>query len=128
MKSLIFFIAFSLLSSFSYAQVVVGDVDINAADSVNVIEVFIDRRMSRKSVDVYVDFGQKDNSNALTIVGNSDNLMITLPGTKKKMVFKSTAAVINFLENNNWEHYNNLSVDTGNFAGFYYYFRKKTTK
>ena len=128
MKSSVFFAIFSLLSSFSYAQVFVAGVDINAADSINVIEVFIDRRMSRKSVDVYVDFGQKDNSNALTITSNSDNLMITVPGTKKKMAFKSTAAVINFLENNNWEHYNNLAVDSGTFAGFYYYFRKKTKK
>ena len=128
MKSSVLFVVCSLVSLFSYGQVFVGEVNINAVDSINVIEVFIDRRLSRKSVDVYVDFGQKDNSNALGIGNQSDYLMITIPQSKKKMVFKSTAAVINFLENNNWKHYDNLSISTGPFAGFYYYFRKKTEK
>jgi hypothetical protein len=119
--------AFLLLLPFlSKAQVVVGGVDISNADSIQVIEVFVDRR-SWKNVDAYVDFGQRDNSKVLGLGARADEMKIMDPKTKRKIVFKSTASVINFLEKNDWVHYsNNLALNGGADVGGYYYFRKKS--
>lgn len=111
--------------SHAFAQVVIGGVDINKEEKVGIVEVLITQRFSSKSVNVYVDYGQKTNFRAENIESKSSDYTIMDPETKKEKVFASTAALLNFMETNNWEHYNSLVVrDSGN-AAFYYYFRRK---
>jgi hypothetical protein len=126
MKPFLFSTVLSLFPLFSFGQLFVGNVDINSADSVQIIEVYIDRGTFGKSVRAYVDFGQRDNSMAQNVVGRNDNMLITDPVTRERKVFKSTVAVLNFLENNHWEHYQSL-IETvkGTSTNFYYYFRKR---
>jgi hypothetical protein len=129
MKPFLFSTVLSLFPLFSFGQLFVGNVDINSADSVQVIEVYIDRGTFGKSVRAYVDFGQRDNSMAQNVIGRNDNMLITEPVTGEKKVFKSTAAVLNYLESNQWEHYHGL-IETvkGTSTNFYYYFRKRTVR
>ena len=98
MKPHILIAIFCLIPLFCHGQVFVGNVNINDNDTINVIEVLVDRRGSRKSIEVFVDFGQKDNSNSNSVGVKSDDLLITNPQNKKKVTFRSTAAVLNFLE------------------------------
>ena len=121
------FLAFALLvmSASAFGQVIVGNMDINRVDSIKHVEVFIDRPAGRKVVSVALDFGQLDNSLFGTIGVRNDDFRIMDPKTNTKMVFKSTAAVLNFMNKNNWEHYDTVAVTTGSAAGFYYYFKKK---
>jgi hypothetical protein len=127
MKHIFLFSAFFLISKFSFCQVVVGKVDINLDDNIQIIEVLIDRGMSRKSIHVYVDYGQKDNSLANNILlRNDDDMAVTNTETNQKYVFKSTAAALNFFEKNNWEHYNSLIETVKGYSEFYFYFRKKS--
>jgi hypothetical protein len=115
----------ALMSSVTFGQIIVGGVDINRADSVKIIEVYINRSAFKNVVHVYVDFGQKDNFNAMSIIGNNDDLIIKDPETKRKRIFKSTAAVLNFFEKNGWEYMNSLIESTPETSGYYYYFRKR---
>lgn len=117
-----------LFAVFSYGQVIVAGLDVNKLDSVKVVEVLIERGAIRRSVDVYLDFGQKDNSGYRTIGIKDDDLRILDPLTGRKMVFKSTAAVINFMEKNNWEHYDTVTMTGSSSWSAYYYFRRKLGK
>lgn len=105
----------------SFAQVLVGAVDINQADSVEVIEVLIDRRTLGKGVDVYVDYGQQDNITATSLGYKNHALRIMDVDTKMRKVFISTAAVLNFFEKNNWVLISNSVVDKESC----YYFRRR---
>jgi hypothetical protein len=126
MKPFLFSTVLSLFPLFSFGQLFVGNVDINSADSVQVIEVYIDRGTFGKSIRAYVDYGQRDNSQAQNVIGRNDNMLVTDPVTHERKVFKSTAAVLNFLENNHWEHYQSLvETEKGTSNNFYYYFRKR---
>ncbi len=107
------------------AQVVVGTVDINKEGQIGTVEVLVTERFSSKSVNVYVDYGQRTNFRAENIESKTSDYKIVDPETKKEKVFTSTAALLNFMEANNWEHYNSLAVREGGSPAFYYYFRKK---
>lgn len=111
--------------SHSFAQVVVGDVDINKEEKVTIVEVLITERFSSKSVNVYVDYGQRTNLRAEHLESKASDYRIIDPETKKERVFASTAALLNFMDANNWEHYNSLSGRDSREAQFYYYFRRK---
>jgi hypothetical protein len=128
MRPIFFFIAFSLVSLLSFGQIIVGTTDINRADSIQVVEVFIDRGTFGKSIRAYVDFGQRDNYQAQNTLSRNDNMMITDPATREKKIFKSTAAILNFFESNNWEQYNSLIETVRGTSNFYYYFRKRTIR
>ena len=125
MKKYLLIISFILISLSSFGQIFVGDVDINQADSVSVIEVYVDRTPF-KSVDVYVDFGQKDNSRAGGLGSRDADLRINDPVTKNRMNFKSTVAVLNYFDKNGWEQFDaNLALMRGNTIGSFFYFRRK---
>lgn len=111
--------------SHAFAQVFIGDVDINKEEKVGVVEVLITERFSSKSVNVYVDYGQRTNFRAENIESKVSDYIIVDPETKKEKQFASTAAVLNFMEANKWEHYNSLAVRDSGSASFYYYFRRK---
>jgi hypothetical protein len=127
MKRFFLSVIFFLTGFVSYGQIFVGAADINRLDSVRVIEVVLDRRTSRKSIDVFVDYGQWDNSNSLGIGGRGDNVIVKDPRTKEKVLFKSAAAAINFFERNGWEHYDTVRDRSINDVA-YYYFRRKSGK
>ena len=116
------------LSTFSFGQVFVGGLDINSADSIKIVEVYVNRRALRNIVHVSVDFGQRDNLNAMSIGNRSDDMLILEPETKKRMVFTSTAAVLNFFERNGWKYINGFADNTPDKAGYYYHFRKRQIK
>lgn len=105
-----------------FSQVFVKGVNINELDSVKIIEVMIDIRSTRKGVDVFVDYGQKDNSEAFDLASKSDGLRIFNPGQNSKMFFKSTGAVLNYLERNGWEFIDTKVQSSQHF----YYFRRKS--
>lgn len=128
MKQYLFLAVFSIVSTCCSGQIFVNDVDINRTDSIKIVEVYINRRVIRNVVNVYVDFGQKDNFYAKSFGNQTDNLIITYPGTKKKMVFKSTAAVLNFFERNNWEYLDGFAESSSADSGYYYYFKKRPTR
>lgn len=109
----------------TFAQVVVGTVDINKEVQIGTVEVLVTERFSSKSVNVYVDYGQRTNFRAENIESKTSDYIIVDPETKKEKVFASTAALLNFMEANNWEHYNSLAVREGGSQAFYYYFRRK---
>jgi hypothetical protein len=111
--------------SHAFGQVVIGGVDINKEEKVGIVEVLITSRFSSKSVNVYVDYGQRTNFRAENIESKSSDYTIVDPETKKEKLFASTAALLNFMEANNWEHYNSLAIQDRGDSEFYYYFRKK---
>lgn len=115
----------ALMPSFAFSQIVVGEVDINRADSVKIVEVYVDRRAFKNLVHVFVDFGQKDNFNARSLGNLNEGLVIMDTETKKKKTFKSTAAVLNFFEKNGWEYMNSVIENTSETSGHYYYFRRR---
>lgn len=108
------------------AQVLIGDVDINKEEKVAIVEVLITERFSSKSVNVFVDYGQKTNFRAENIENKKvRDYMIVDPETNKEKIFASTAALLNFMAANNWEHYNSLYVRDSGKPGYFYYFRRK---
>ena len=109
----------------AFAQVIIGDVDINKEEKVAIVEILITERFSSKSVNVFVDYGQKTNFRAENIESKARDYMIVDPETKKEKVFASSGALLNFMDANNWEHYNSLSVRESGNTAFYYYFRRK---
>lgn len=109
----------------AFAQVVIGNVDINKEEKVAIVEVLITERFSAKSVNVFVDYGQRTNFRAENIESKTSDYIIVDPETKKEKVFASTAALLNFMDANNWEHYNSLYVRDSGRPGYYYYFRRK---
>jgi len=109
----------------SVSQVVVGNVDINKADDIRIVEVLVAEKFSNKSVNVFVDFGQKSNFKSGNLDNNSENQRIVDPETKKEIQFKSASALLNFMETNNWEHYDSAVVRDNSEKLFYYYFRKR---
>lgn len=114
-----------VLSFSTYGQVFVGNVDINQADSVSVIEVFVDRS-GWKDVSVFVDYGQKDNSVYNDLAAKRSDLRIVDPFTKYRIAFKSTAAVLNFLDQRGWDQMDSgISVRQGSISGTVFYFRKR---
>lgn len=124
MKSFFLAIAF-LMPVLCSGQIYVGEVNINAVDSIRIVEVFIDReRAFMNFVTAFVDYGQKDNFNAQIIRKQTDNSIVE-PGTNKKVVFKSTAAVLNFFQRNNWEYFDGFAGNRTGAPGFYYYFKKR---
>jgi hypothetical protein len=128
MKTYLFLAVFSLVSTLCAGQIFVGEVDINRVDSIQIVELCIDRLVPKNRVNVYVDFGQRDNSNAQSLGNKTDELIINEPGTKKKMVFKSTAAVLNFFERNNWEYLDGFVETSRGISAYYYYFKKRQPK
>ncbi|CAG5067785.1 hypothetical protein DYBT9623_00512 [Dyadobacter sp. CECT 9623] len=116
---------FVLASMPSFGQLFVGKVDINGSDSIKVIEVLIAERMSNKYIDVYVDFGQKSSFWVGSIGNDSGDQRIIDNTSGKPVRFKSTSAVLNLLEANNWDHYNSVIIADRGERLFYYYFRKK---
>ncbi|WP_221392878.1 hypothetical protein [Dyadobacter sp. NIV53] len=125
MKFCLLFFVFLLAFSFSYSQVFVGNVDINRDEKIKVIEVMVVDWTLRKNVRVFVDYGQKSNLNAANLANNSENQKITDPVSGKEKVFVSAASLLNFMESNNWEHYNSVIQTESNSSAFFYYFRKK---
>ena len=128
MKSLILLASLISLSTFSFGQIFVGDVDINRVDSIKIVEVYVNRRALRNIVHGYVDLGQRDNSNAQSLGNRSDDLLILESETNKKMIFISTGSVLNFFERNGWEYINGFAENTTDAAGYYYHFRKRQAK
>jgi hypothetical protein len=114
------FLLIALLSSslFSFGQVIVGEVDINQIEDLEVIEVLVDNRSLIKSVDVMVDYGQVQN--AVNAWGKRLESRFVDPDTQDRMVFKSSAHLINFLEKRGWKNYSVLTKENV----FYYYFRR----
>ncbi|ACT95433.1 hypothetical protein [Dyadobacter fermentans] len=108
----------------AHAQVVVNGVDINK-EKVEVVEVLVTERFSGKTVNVFVDYGQRTNFRAGGIDGKDSESRIVDPQTKKEIAFASAAALLNFMETNNWEHYDSLLFRENQSATFYFYFRKK---
>ena len=125
MKSSSLLLLFLLTASFSYCQVVVGNVDINQDENVKIIEVMIVEWTLKKHVNVFIDYGQKSNFRAERMNNNSKDQIINDPVSGKEKVFISTGAVLNFMEANKWEHYHSLVRTESNNSIFYYYFRKK---
>ncbi|REA56553.1 hypothetical protein DSL64_26430 [Dyadobacter luteus] len=117
MKRTFLLIALLTSSILSFGQVIVGEVDINQIDDLEVIEVLVDNRSLIRSVDVMVDYGHLQNE--VNAWGKRLESRITDPDTKERMVFKSSAHVINFLEKRGWKNYSVVTRE----GVFYYYFR-----
>ena len=115
------------MSTLGFGQIWVGDVNINQEDSIKIVEVYVNRRALKNIVHVYVDFGQRDNMNAMSLGNRSDDLLILDPETKRKKVFISTSAVLNFFEKNGWEYINGFAENSPENAGSYYHFRKRNS-
>ena len=123
-KACLLSVVFSLTSLFSYSQVFVGDVNINQDENIKIIEVLVAARLSAKSINIFVDFGQKSNYRSGSLNNKSKDQRITDPKTQEEKLFVSSSALLNYMESNGWEHYNSLFVnDSGGL--FYYYFKRK---
>lgn len=126
MKFILASILFWCVVHDSSAQVWVGDVDINKDEGIRIVEVLITERFSSKSVNVFVDYGQKTNFRADSFDNDDKARTIFDAEAKKEKVFASTAALLGFMESNGWEHYDSLmSRDKSGAGAYYYYFRKK---
>ena len=128
MKQFISFVCLALVSTMGYGQILVGQVDINKTDSIRIVEVYINRQALKNIVHVYVDFGQRDNLAAGNLGIRSDDLLILEPDTKRRKVFTSTAAVLNFFERNGWDYLNGFAENEPDTPGYYYHFRKRVAK
>ena len=115
------------LSTFFFGQIFVGGLDLNSADSIRIVEVYVNRRALRNIVHVSVDFGQRDNVCAECLGTRGDNLVLE-PETKRKMAFVSTAGMLNFFERNGGEYVNGFADIAPHKAGYYYHFRKRQVK
>lgn len=109
----------------AFAQVFVGDVDINKDEKIRIVEVLVTERLTRKSINVFVDYGHKTNFKVGNIETDEKAQLITDPTTKKEIPFASSAALLNFMESRDWEHYDTVTLRDNGSADFYYYFRKK---
>jgi len=117
-------VVFSLTSLLSYSQLFVGNVNINQDENIKIIEVLVAARLSVKSINIFVDFGQKSNYRSGSLNNKSKDQRITDPKTQEEKLFVSSSALLNYMETNGWEHYNSLFVnDSGGL--FYYYFKRK---
>jgi len=117
-------VVFSLTSLLSYSQLFVGNVNINQDENIKIIEVLVAARLSVKSINIFVDFGQKSNYRSGSLNNKSKDQRITDPKTQEEKLFVSSSALLNYMESNGWEHYNSLFVnDSGGL--FYYYFKRK---
>ena len=117
-------VIFSLTSLLSYSQLFVGNVNINQDENIKIIEVLVAARLSVKSINIFVDFGQKSNYRSGSLNNKSKDQRITDPKTQEEKLFVSSSALLNYMESNGWEHYNSLFVnDSGGL--FYYYFKRK---
>ena len=125
MKNFIHICIFLFASANAFSQIIVGKVDINSMDSVRLVEVFVERSTAIKSVDVYLDYGQNDNSNYAIIGVRNTNQRIMDPATNSKMIFRSTVSVLSFMEKNGWEHYESVALREGSRFGVFYYFKRK---
>ena len=125
LKSCILSAALLFLSTQSSAQIFVGDVDINKQDSISVVEVYVGRRGPGNWVLVHVDYGQQGNATVKGLGSRNDQSTIIDPESRTRIIFKSTAAVLNFFERNNWDYVNSLSKNDPDSSGFYYYFKKR---
>ncbi len=128
-----YFLFLSLFTICPAIGQVLGSVDISHLDSIQTVEVFIERPAG-KWLDVFLDYGQADNSNYATIIGGSRAALTIVDGTTgKKILFKSTASVLNFMNRHQWEHYDTVAaVETTVFgalkqSGYFYYFRRKVS-
>ena len=123
-KACLLSVVFSLTSLFSYSQVFVGNININQDENIKIIEVLVAARLSAKSINIFVDFGQKSNYRSGSLNNKSKDQRITDPKTQEEKLFVSSSALLNYMESNGWEHYNSLFVnDSGGL--FYYYFKRK---
>ena len=121
---------FIVLSAFdqSTGQVLVGDIDINGNDKIKIIEVLVTEKFSSKSVNVFVDFGQRTNFSAGRIDSDDRQQAIIDPTTNKAMTFASSAAVLNYLELQGWKHYNSVILRDNRESCFFFYLRRKPSK
>ena len=123
-KACLLSVVFLLTSLFSYSQVFVGNININQDENIKIIEVLVAARLSAKSINIFVDFGQKSNYRSGSLNNKSKDQRITDPKTQEEKLFVSSSALLNYMESNGWEHYNSLFVnDSGGL--FYYYFKRK---
>lgn len=125
MKSCLLLPVFILAAMSSFGQVFVGNVDINKDEKIKIIEVLVAEKLSGKSVNVFVDFGQKTNFKAGNLNNDASDQRIMDPETKKEMSFRSTSVLLNYLESNHWEHYDSLIFPDKASGAFFYYFRRK---
>ncbi|MDQ6481485.1 hypothetical protein [Dyadobacter sp. LHD-138] len=115
MKNLIL-IVFLLFSIPSFSQIIVSGVDINKSDNIKVCTIeMIAYGYTSDKFDVFLDYGQKTKKSTTQITD--------LAG--KTLTFNSSAAVLNHMENNGWQHYDSqILMDRENVKHHYYYFRK----
>ena len=125
MRHFFLLIIFVSLSIPSIGQVSVGNVDINQSDSIKIVEVLVAEKLSKKFVDVFVDFGQKTNFKSGYLDNKADDQRITDAAAKRQIQFKSAAALLNYMEARNWQHYDSQIMHDSGRNLFYYYFRKK---
>ena len=127
MKQFVLLAGLTFMSTLAFGQIWVGEVNINQEDSIRIVEVYVNRRALKNVIHVYVDYGQRDNMNAMSLGSRSDDLLILDPETKRKKVFISTSAVLNFFEKNGWEYINGFAENIPESAGNYYHFRKRNS-
>lgn len=115
MKNLILII-FLLIAIPSFSQIIVSGVDINKSDSIRVCTIeMIAYGYAGDKLDIFLDYGQKTKKSTTQITDL----------TGKTLTFFSSAAVLNHMENNGWQHYDSqILSDIGLLKHFYYYFRK----
>ncbi|WP_254560362.1 hypothetical protein [Dyadobacter diqingensis] len=115
MKNLIL-ISLILISTPSFSQIIVSGVDINKSDSIKVCTIeMIGYGLAGDKVDIFLDYGQKTKKTTTQITDL----------TGKTLTFFSSAAVLNHMENNGWQHYDSqILPDRGLLKRYYYYFRK----
>jgi len=105
MKTILF--ALLLLSSLqAFGQVVVDGVNINERADVRICQVVATGKLFSEKVTINIDYGQPIRwaSNKGTRVTDSQG---------RPIVFNSTIAAVNYMENNGWQYVDSYTLITG---------------
>ncbi|PWJ58655.1 hypothetical protein CLV98_10320 [Dyadobacter jejuensis] len=124
MKPYFSFACFMLLSLGRFGQVYVKGVNINELPEVKRIHLMTEEYFPLAGdnfLDLWLDYGQEDRFTPKMFKQNS-NITDSL-GVQKN--FRTTGQLINFMENQGWQHYLTVAAGTEKNNEFRHFFRRK---
>lgn len=106
------------INSYSTAQIIVDNVDVNA-QPIKYLEILGVQKFMSFKVTVSVDYGQSIKWGAIQAIKGPDG---------KNMEFNGMVEALNFFDKNGWEYVNNFAVSEGQQSVYHYLLRRKNNQ
>jgi hypothetical protein len=106
-----------LTSLTTYAQVIVGTVNINEKPEIKVCEIIGEGKLFSSTVTISLEYGQERKE--------KNDAIVMDPATNKPRRFVSMTDAINFMENNGWSYRDALLIGGGNGSIYHFFFKRK---